>query len=229
MFQCFSVYIVEAPTLKKRRRTGKLADLPAKHSKGGTEPKFASSCHRKPFVFVVDCQPLQRVVSGHSPLHAPDLDPVFQRIPSNLAQMVSVGFNPPRIWDDPIFCRKREHNARADHLVNYTMDCQSTWTRHLDWPFDGIAFDDCNYIAHSDGGTRKDQCSAAAWIIEAVLNRDSHAETKPIAMAGIYISTPVSSFLAESIALDECTSFLKQFFLRKGVSEPLGKQRRVFK
>ena len=53
----------------------------------------------------------------------------------------------------------------------------------------------------------------AAWIIEARVVRDDQRYIFPVAMAGVFLQDPVSSFLAEAIALDEAVRFLGKFVL----------------
>ena len=72
---------------------------------------------------------------------------------------------------------------------------------------------EANYVCHSDGGTRANSCSGAAWIIEARVVRDDERYIFPVAMAGVFLQGPVSSFLAEAIALDEAVRFLGKFVL----------------
>ena len=113
-----------------------------------------------------------------------------------------LGWAPPRRWKDPVTWKPRGYNKIADYLVNATMDLEASWTRQLqDIPADG-----CNIICHSDGGTRIGRCSAAAYIVEARVERDGVLTTSVLAMGGLYMNRPVSSFLAEAIALEEGAS-----------------------
>ena len=61
---------------------------------------------------------------------------------------------------------------------------------------------------HADGGTREGRCSATAWCIEAVHVRGQTQARSLVLIAGTFISDPVSSFLAEHIALDEAVQAL---------------------
>ena len=54
------------------------------------------------------------------------------------------------------------------------------------------------------------KCSASAWIMEVGLLHNGSWDYKPLAMGGTFFSRPLSSFLAETLALEECTLFLKR-------------------
>ena len=82
-------------------------------------------------------------------------------------------------------------------------------------------------VAHSDGGTRPGCCSAATWIIEVGFLENGTWMYKMAAMGGKYMSPPVSSFLAESIALEECSLALKSVLENFDIPQPAGKQARV--
>ena len=103
--------------------------------------------------------------------------------------------------DDIVFWHKRAWNLRADYLVNYTMDEQTSWFQRGPLPEAGLA--NSNLIVHMDGGTRAGKCSAAAWCIEAVAHYGSYITTVPVILAGTYIQDPISSFTAEALALEE--------------------------
>lgn len=73
-------------------------------------------------------------------------------------------------------------------------------------------------MCHSDGGTRRDSCSAIGWFVEAIVVRDGLRHTFPVAMSGKFLSSPISSFTAECIALDEAIVFLVNFILNNGLN-----------
>ena len=89
------------------------------------------------------------------------------------------------------------------------MDCKRDWHQDCAAPLADFSTHGANYLCHSDGGTRVNSCSAAGWFIEAIVVRGDYRHTFPIAMRGIYLQDPVSSFLAEAIALEDAISFLK--------------------
>ena len=63
---------------------------------------------------------------------------------------------------------------------------------------------EANFVIHFDGGTRGRECSAAAWIIEARIQRGNPLYEFPVALCGKYLSIAVSSFVAELMALESC-------------------------
>jgi len=68
-------------------------------------------------------------------------------------------------------------------------------------------FRKAKFVWHSDGGTRRDSCSAIAWFVEVILIRGDLRHTSPVAMSANFLSSPISSFTAECIA---SISFLRQ-------------------
>ena len=62
--------------------------------------EWQSSC--KQFIFVVDCQPVQRVVCGHYPLRACELANVYTQVADNLAHLFNIGWSPPVDWGDSV-------------------------------------------------------------------------------------------------------------------------------
>ena len=70
-----------------------------------------------------------------------------------------------------------------------------------------------NFVAHSDGGTRAGTCSAAPWFIEVVVSRGDVEMRFPVLMGGVFISDPVSSFLAEVLALEEAIKAIRRLVL----------------
>ena len=58
----------------------------------------------------------------------------------------------------------------------------------------------------TDGGTRVGKCSAAAWYIEGVVGD----RTFPVLMEGTFLCVPVSSFLAETIALESAIQKIRK-------------------
>ena len=106
--------------------------------------------------------------------------------------------------------------------MNHTMNVQGTWFKTFPWPFEHHGLSDVNILMHSDGGARRDRCSASAWIVEVGTLSDHGWTFKPLAMSGTYFSVPLSSFTVETLALEECAMFVKRL-LEKGIEqEPLG-------
>ena len=108
---------------------------------------------------------------------------------------------------------RRENNRIADFLVNYTMDVGTGWQRDVPPALSDFSVLEANFIVHSDGGTRAGSCSAAAWFAEAVVWRGGRRHLFPLRMCGVYIETPVSSFSAEALALEDAVNYLSQLLL----------------
>ncbi len=95
----------------------------------------------------------------------------------------------------------------------------------LDWPFPVNEINDCNFVVHSDGGRRQGSSSSSAWIVEAGVISQGRWEYKPYIMGGTCHPRDVSSFTAESLALEEASLVLKRIF--EAACEPLGKRHRT--
>ena len=127
-------------------------DIPRDSSHGNTmcwpDISWDEGCHS--FVFVVDCQPLQRITCGRTPLLNDSYFSLFRRILDNLKDIFKEGFVPPRLVDDPVLWVRREKNKLADYLCNVTMDRKQSWsrTRSIDMP------SKYHWFAVSDGGAR---------------------------------------------------------------------------
>ena len=80
------------------------------------------------FVFIMDSQIMQKILCGHAGLSNEYFRPVFQRVTTNLLQLLSWNWLPPLDTADPVQWRAREFNARADWLCNKALDNQSSFT-----------------------------------------------------------------------------------------------------
>ena len=190
----------------KRQRVAvhHIKHMPTAH--GERAPETTSESVPGRFSIIVDCLPLAAVVNGQTSLANPSLEPVFGRITRNLFAMLDRGWKPSRDIDDAIVWQPREFNKMADFLVNYTMDERKSWAKVF--PERADVSPEANFLVHADGGTREGRCSAAAWCIEAVHVRGQTQARSVVLIAGTFISDPVSSFLAETIALDEAVQAL---------------------
>ncbi len=161
------------------------------------------------FVFIVDCQPLQRITCGRTPLLNDSYLPLFTRILDNLRDIFKEGFVPPRLVDDPILWVKRDKNKLADYLCNVTMDRKRSWRkeRSIDMP------SKYHWFAVSDGGARP-QCSACGWAVGICFLVDGAYKFEPLVVAGEYLDPRVNSFLAEALALEQATLEMKKLTLR---------------
>jgi len=151
------------------------------------------------------------VVNGETVLSDLSLAPMFERITRNIFGMFESEWRPARDIDDMVCWQQRSWNVRADYLVNYTMESRRSWFQSGHITTEDLA--NANLLVPTDGGTRAGTCSAAAWCIEAVVCRGGFAVTIPILIAGTFISDPISSFTAESIALDEAVEAVRKLTL----------------
>ena len=214
------------PACKKQRLHNHTLDsIPISHA--GLQREQADYdwelCGRR-FTFIVDCKPLQAVVCGHSLLEDDGLQPTMAQLLQNLGCILDEGWIPPRAWHDPVVWTRRERNQKADFLANLTMDRAATWATANDWPFEGWSLNECNLVAHTDGGTRRAKnCSASAWIVEVGRLTKDGWEYKNLAIGGTYFEKAISSFSAEALALLECSVFIRRLVAKYSIYTPLGK------
>ena len=81
------------------------------------------------------------------------------------------------------------------------MDRRRSWHHVYTIPVPGINLEHANFIIHFDGGTRGDDCSASAWILEARVQHEDQLIETQIAYCGKFMCPAVSSFMSEAIAL----------------------------
>ena len=196
------------PSLSTKAGASTASHSPAKESMSA-EPPIAQnleirwSSSRDRFLFVVDCQPLQRIACGHTALLNDNFRPLMHRVLENVAGFISQGMMPPSDIRDPIMWTPRENNKLADYLCNRTMDdVKGEWREVRDYSAERAR----NVVVFSDGGTRAD-CSASAWALCVVIGQTLH----PVIAAGIFFQVPISSFAAEAIALDNATREFRQW------------------
>ena len=88
------------------------------------------------------------------------------------------------------------------------MDRKGTWRSEK--PIDRCRYREHNILVFSDGGTRPG-CSASAWTLGVMSRKDNELCYTPIIAAGIFFESPVSSFMAEAIALENACKELEGF------------------
>ena len=138
------------------------------------------------------------------------MNPMFERMTSRLFDICIGDWSPMTQTSDPAIWHKREWNQIADFLVNLTMGSRQDWQHDFKPTVQNFKLNEASVIFHSDGGTRGSKCSAAAWIMEAIVTREDKQYTFPVAARGIYLPDPVSSFLAEALALDDAISYFSK-------------------
>ena len=153
--------------------------------------------------------------------------PLFHRVSDYLSSLLDKCVFPHCIHLDPVIWRRREYNKKADFLVNHTMDRRRSWHHVCRMPFPGMSLKDSNFIIHFDGGTRSDDCSAAAWILEARMQHEGQLIETPIAYCGKFMCPAVSSFMSEAIALDNCADLFSKLIQKVLTAEPSHKRSRI--
>ncbi|CAK0895791.1 unnamed protein product [Prorocentrum cordatum] len=146
---------------------------------------------------VVDCQPLPRIICGHAPCVDPLASQLVRRTCDNIVKWINSGCYPQDLGADPVACRRREYNVIADHLADYTMDAQRTWSVHSDWLYPRKSLRECSLIVFSDGGARGRACAASAWAV-----------ARPLAIGCTFDSTWIDAFWPEAAALAACSTFV---------------------
>ena len=164
------------------------------------------------FLIVCDCKPLVDVAMGTCPLTDMSLQPSSRRLTRSLATVIMKGMQPLRSHGDPVLWRKRDCNKIAYHLVNVTMDAQSSWEEVYPPSDFALNLIHANFVMHCDGGTRASQCSAGAWVLEAHVDTEHGVEVIFLGRKGIYMASPISSFTAELIALESCATAFEIFW-----------------
>ena len=89
------------------------------------------------------------------------------------------------------------------------MDIKRSWLEARSLPGLRPPLAAANYKIHFDGGSRGSVCSSSAWILEATFQTGDTSDENfdIVAMAGIYLETAVSSFMAEILAFDDCMDY----------------------
>eukprot|EP00973_Karenia_brevis_P085365 11846863-Karenia_brevis.AAC.1 len=129
--------------------------------------------------------------------------PIFHRLVDNIRILCVKGWLPPEARYDPVLWTKRENNKLADHICNVTMDSKQSWRKHRQVDLPAHA----RVIAFSDGGTRLD-CSAIGWAVGFVRADGCFV---PAIIEGVFLESPVNSFLAEAMALENATLEVRKF------------------
>merc|ERR1712129_542022 len=106
-------------------------------------------------------------------------------------------------------------------------DVRRSWHQVCPMPFPDMGLNNANLIIHFDGGTRGNDCSAAAWILEARVHREHDIVEFPVAFCGKFLRIAVSSFTAETLALESCTEIFSKLIMKLFAAEPPHKRARL--
>ena len=174
---------------------------------GALELKWQTETRR--FCMVVDCQALQRIICGHTPLLNDNYRPLFSHATNNIMEVVRSGWLPTTNESDPVIWTRRDNNKLADYLCNWTMDVKKTSWRN-ERPKNPHCPGDSNVLVFSDGGTRP-ECSASAWVLGTTSCIDGNLQFTPMITAGIFFENPVKSFMAETVAFEQACRELELY------------------
>ena len=139
-----------------------------------------------------------------------ELRPLLSRVLDNVVKIIGCGWLPPLIHQDPVMWTQQDNNQLADYLCNFTMDVKRTTWKHVRLNADDSPPGCGHILAFYDGGSRPD-CAASAWLIGKVVKAGEIWTFQPRVAGGIFFETPISSFLAEAIALEHATIELNQY------------------
>merc|ERR1712196_558301 len=96
--------------MDKRLKTNfhSIDNIPARHGSNCPQIVWDQVGHR--FTFIIDGQPLCKIVNGKSPLQQLDLQIVFERITNKIFGMFKNDWAPNVLRSDPVVWHRREYN-----------------------------------------------------------------------------------------------------------------------
>ena len=154
--------------------------------------------------FVIDCQPVCNIVCGKASLKDAYYRPIFVRICRKLQRTsCSLGLGITAI-EQPVMWVERTKNQLADTLCNYTMDRGHSW--HHEWKHRELTPANMSVVGFSDGGRRSESCAASAWALAIGTVMEGNWSYRLVMAGGTFHARPMHAFLAEAIALEECTT-----------------------
>ena len=130
----------------------------------------------------MDCHPLLGVINRQAPLKAPSLEPQFEKMTSNVFNILQQGYCLPSPVADPVVWHCMCFNKIAGHLVNHTMDFWQSWVQEFEPPVRKVLTASANFTCHSDGGTCCDSCSSLGWYTEVVVTTPDSIKHFPVVM-----------------------------------------------
>ena len=179
-----------------------------------------SGCSNR-ITFVVDCQILEHLFSGGSPLHDDAYRPVMLRVSRLMANLIRWGWLPRTNATAFVEWRPREWNKGADFLCNFVMDHGMPIHSVDELAIGNGLAHGCNLQIHSDGGRRLGESSACAWtlygytydVVDKTWRKDLWGKV------GMPLPEELTSFAAEAIALetdfDAINTIFQKFFVQE--------------
>ena len=127
-----------------------------------------------------------------------------------MIQIISAGWTSATRIADPVIWHRLQNNQIANFVANFTMEAGESWLKEIEPMVRDFSPSEASFTCHSDGGTRKGSRAAAARVIEVSVVRDDHWYTVPFAFRGVFFGMAVSSFAAETVAIDDVVSYNSQ-------------------
>ncbi len=159
------------------------------------------------FLFVCDSKSVVDVLCGRARLQNEKDNPIMERITGNFVSIMSRGWTPPQLADDPVVWMPRDHNKVADGLADFTMDGAASWSKTYTT---ALRLPEANVIVQTDGGRRSQGCAAAAVIIGLFAIVAGQPLYEPWLAEGHFLTEAVTVFEAEAIALDIASEKVKK-------------------
>ncbi len=158
------------------------------------------------FLFVCDNKLLVDACCGRARLADGRDAPMLHRISNGIFAMMASGWQPPSIATHPIAWLPRSHNEMADGLADFTMDERLSWT----WTFPTtLEPGTANIVVQTDGGRRSSTCASASMVVGLFTKTPRHPVFEPWYAEGLFLSTGVTVFQAEAIALDRAVGWVR--------------------
>ena len=102
----------------------------------------------------------------------------------------------------------RKHNKVADGLADLTMDRRSSWSRVFQT---SLQIQCSNIVVQTDGGRRpQEDIAASSMVVGVVGSVEGSLVYEPCFAQGVFMSSGVSVFQAEAIALDIALQWVEE-------------------
>ena len=168
-------------------RRALVCNLQQRPSCHGDSCQAIESWRRSRFLtFTVDCKPLPDILNDYLPLKDLDVAPIVEKMTRKPFNVILSDGSPSNQISGLVFLQGGGHNRVANLQVNYAMEQKRDWLHLLEPAVPDFVVGHLNLICQTDGGTRAEERSAAAWTIEASIEVENGALSLPIAMSGFF-------------------------------------------
>ena len=120
------------------------------------------------FRCVVDNQALAQIVNGTQALADETVRPIFERIHTNVRNLLDLGLKPAKDWLPPVEWRPRRFNTRSDAICNLILDGLDA-VDYRGENADVVIQLRPHYLLFSDGGCRNAGRSATGYVIYGMI------------------------------------------------------------